>query len=391
MVKDISITAVLAGILAAIIAYCGPLLIIFQVAQLADISNDTLMSWVWGTSFGIGITTLFLSCKFKIPIMTGWSVPGTVLLLSLFPSFTVGEMVSGYMIASIGIILVGLSGQFDRLMAWIPQGVAGGMLAGLLFQFGASAFKTISLSPILFILMLSTYLLGKRFVPRYHILMVFIVGILYVLLTGQLQTDKFELRWVTPQLIMPEFTLNSLLSFALPLLLVSLSGQYLPGMAILRLDGFHQAKSRPIMLVTGATSALTALTGAVQIVQGAVSAAIATGKDCHPNPDKRYIAGISNGLTYMLGAFGASTIVTLFTVFPSALVTILAGLALLSTIYSNITIAIEDKENREAALLTFIITASGMTWLGFASAFWGIVIGMGAALLFNPKLRIKFN
>ncbi len=135
MVKDISITAVLAGILAAIIAYCGPLLIIFQVAQLADISNDTLMSWVWGTSFGIGITTLFLSCKFKIPIMTGWSVPGTVLLLSLFPSFTVGEMVSGYMIASIGIILVGLSGQFDRLMAWIPQGVAGGMLAGLLFQF----------------------------------------------------------------------------------------------------------------------------------------------------------------------------------------------------------------------------------------------------------------
>lgn len=391
MIKDISITAVLAGILAALIAYCGPLLIVFQVAKLAGISDDMLMSWVWGISFGVGISGLWLSYKFKMPIMTGWSVPGTVLLLSLFPTLSLGEMVGGYMLASIAIVIIGLSGHFDRLMHWIPQGVAGGMLAGLLFQFAASAFKTISISPTLFILMLVTYLLGKRYIPRYHIVTVFMAGILYVLFTNQIHTDKFQLHWVTPHLIIPEFTLNSILSFAFPLLLVSLSGQYLPGMAILRIDGYHQAKSQPIMLVTGIVSTFTSLTGAANVVQGAVSAAIATGKDCHPNLDKRYIAGISNGLVYIIGAFCTSAIVTLFAVFPPALVTILAGLALLSTIYNNITLAIEDKENREAALLTFIITASGMTWLGFASAFWGIVIGMGAALLFNPKLRIKFN
>lgn len=389
MIKDISITAVLAGILAALIAYSGPLLIVFQVAQLAGISEDMLMSWVWGISFGVGISGLLLSYTFKMPIMTGWSVPGTVLLLSLFPALSVGEMVGGYMLASIAIVLLGLSGHFDKLMNWIPQGVAGGMLAGLLFQFAASAFKTISLDPTLFILMLATYLLSKRYIPRYHIVTVFIIGILYVLFTKQIHIDKLQLHWVTPHLIMPEFTLNSLLSFAFPLLLVSLSGQYLPGMAILRIDGYHQAKSRPIMLVTGIVSTFTSLTGAANVVQGAVSAAIATGKDCHPDLDKRYIAGISNGVVYIMGAFCTSAIVTLFAVFPTALVTILAGLALLSTIYSNITLAIEDKENREAALLTFIITASGMTWLGFASAFWGIVIGMGAALLFNPKLRIQ--
>ena len=141
------------------------------------------------------------------------------------------------------------------------------------------------------------------------------------------------------------------------------------------------------MVVTGGVSAITALTGAASIVLGAISAAIATGTDSHPNPDKRYIAGISNGMFYIIGAFFTSAIVTLFAVFPAELVAILAGLALMSSINANIVLAVEDKENREAALLTFIATASGMSFLGLASAFWGIVIGMAAALLFNPKLR----
>lgn len=387
MLKDISLSAVIAGLLAVIIAYCGPLIIVFQVATLAGVSTEDMMSWIWGISFGVGISGLILSSLSKMPIMTGWSVPGTVLLLSLFPTLSVSEMVGAHMLAGIIIVLIGLSGHFDRLMAWIPQGVAGGMLAGLLFQFGAAAFKTISVSPLLLILMLSVYLLGRRYFSRYSIVAVFIVGLLFVTVTGQVHTEAFNLQWVTPKLIMPEFSVFSVLSLTVPLVLVSLSGQYLPGMAILKVDGYHQVKSRPIMVMTGGVSTLVALTGAASIVLGAISAAIATGPDSHPNPNKRYIAGISNGVFYIIGAFLTSAIVTLFAVFPAELVAILAGLALMSSINANIVLAVEDKENREAALLTFIATASGMTWFDLASAFWGIVIGMCAAILFNPKLR----
>lgn len=387
MLKDISLSAIVAGLLAVIIAYCGPMIIVFQVATVAGVSNEMMMSWVWGISFGVGISGIILSSLYKMPIMTGWSVPGTVLLLSLFPTLTVAEMVGAHMMAGLIIVLIGLSGRFDKLMAWIPQGVAGGMLAGLLFQFGAAAFKTIGASPLLLILMLLIYLLGKRYFSRYSIVAVFVAGLAFVMATGQVHTEAFNLHWVWPKLIMPEFSIFSLLSLTLPLVLVSLSGQYLPGMAILKVDGYRHVKSRPIMMVTGGVSALVALTGAASIVLGAISAAIATGPDSHPNPDKRYIAGISNGAFYIIGAFLTSAIVTLFAVFPAELVAILAGLALMSSINANIVLAVEDKENREAALLTFIATASGMSWLGLASAFWGIVFGMVAALLFNPKLR----
>ncbi|WP_306574275.1 benzoate/H(+) symporter BenE family transporter [Oligella urethralis] len=387
MLKDISLSAVIAGLLAVIIAYCGPLIIVFQVATLAGVSTEDMMSWIWGISFGVGISGLVLSYLSKMPIMTGWSVPGTVLLLSLFPTLTVAEMVGAHMLAGMMIVIIGLSGHFDRLMAWIPQGVAGGMLAGLLFQFGAAAFKTISVSPVLLILMLTVYLLGKRYFSRYSIVAVFVVGLVFVMATGQVHTEAFNLQWVMPKLIAPEFSIYSILSLSVPLVLVSLSGQYLPGMAILKVDGYHQVKSRPIMVMTGGVSTLVALTGSASIVLGAISAAIATGPDSHPNPDKRYIAGMSNGLFYIVGAFLTSAIVTLFAVFPAELVAILAGLALMSSINANIVLAVEDRENREAALLTFIATASGMSWFGLASAFWGILIGMCAALLFNPKLR----
>lgn len=387
MLKDISLSAIVAGLLAVIIAYCGPMIIVFQVATVAGVSTEMMMSWVWGISFGVGISGIILSSLSKMPIMTGWSVPGTVLLLSLFPTLTVAEMVGAHMMAGIIIVVIGLSGRFDKLMAWIPQGVAGGMLAGLLFQFGAAAFKTIGASPLLLILMLLIYLLGRRYFSRYSIVAVFVTGLAFVIATGQMHTEAFNLQWVMPKLIMPEFSVFSLLSLTLPLVLVSLSGQYLPGMAILMVDGYHQVKSRPIMIVTGGVSALVALTGAASIVLGAISAAIATGPDSHPDPDKRYIAGISNGVFYIIGAFLTSAIVTLFAVFPAELVAILAGLALMSSINANIALAVEDKENREAALLTFVATASGMSWLGLASAFWGIVIGMSAALLFNPELR----
>lgn len=387
MLKDLSLSAVVAGLLAVIIAYCGPLIIVFQVATVAGVSTDMMMSWVWGISFGVGVSGIILSYLSKMPIMTGWSVPGTVLLLSLFPTLTVAEMVGAHIVAGLIIVLIGVSGRFDKLMSWIPQGVAGGMLAGLLFQFGAAAFNTIGSTPLLLVAMLTVYLLGKRYFSRYSIVAVFVTGLLFVIGTGQLHTEAFNLQWVTPKLIMPEFSVFSLLSLSIPLVLVSLSGQYLPGMAILRVDGYRNVKSRPIMIVTGGTSMINALTGAPSVVLGAISAAIATGTDSHPNPDKRYIAGISNGVFYIIGAFCTSAIVTLFAVFPVELVAILAGLALMGSINANIVLAVEDKENREAALLTFIATASGMSFLGLASAFWGIVFGMATALLFNPKLR----
>lgn len=382
--QDWSISATVAGFLAVLISYAGPMIIFFQAAQQANVSSSMMASWIWGSSIGAAIAGIILSIKFKTPIITAWSAPGTALLVALFPHISLNEVVAAYITSAVIIFLIGITGSFDKLLNWIPQGLAAGMMAGILFQFGLGLFKATDHMPYLVFGMLICFLLAKRYSPRYAIIWVLIAGVVLSFSLGQIQPVAMDFSLAIPHMIYPEWTWSSTLNLAIPLSIVSLTGQFLPGMAILKLSGY-QTPAKPILTVASITSIVVAFTGGITIVLAAITAALCTGKDAHELQEKRYIAGIANGIFYILGGLFTGSIVMLFSILPKELIAALAGLALLGAIATNMSVAMKDDSQRDAALITFLATVSGMHFLGFSSVFWGICIGMISHLLLTPK------
>ncbi|CAB1211930.1 benzoate/H(+) symporter BenE [Acinetobacter bouvetii] len=383
--EDWSISATVAGFLAVLISYSGPLIIFFQAAQKAHVAPSMMISWIWGISIGAALAGIFLSVKYKVPVITAWSAPGTALLVTLFPNISLNEAVAAYITAAVVILLIGLSGYFDKLLKWIPQSIAAGMMAGILFQFGLGLFTATDSMPLIVFGMLLVFLISKRASPRYSMIWVLVSGIVLSLILGKMNPVTVDFSLAIPQWITPDWTLNALLNLALPLILVSLSGQFLPGMAIMKLSGYD-TPAKPIITVTSIASLAVACVGGITIVLASITAALCMGKDAHELKDKRYIAGIANGLFYILGGLFAGSIVMLFSLLPKELVAALAGLALLGAIGINITTAMKDEQQRDAALITFLATASGMHFLGLSSVFWGICIGILAHLILSkPK------
>ena len=384
--KDLSVPAIVAGFLAVLVSYSGPLAIFFQAGTSAGISQEMMTSWVWAISMGAAISGIVLSLWLKAPIVTAWSAPGTALLVTLFPELSLNEAVGAYITAAIIIFVIGITGTFDAFVRAIPKGIAAGMMAGILFQFGVGAFTAIETTPALALGMLVAYVVFRRLLPKYTLVLLLITGvILAVVLEG---ASLAGVRWeiAVPRFIEPQWSLGSTLSLAIPLVLVSLSGQFLPGMAILQGAGYP-VKAKPIIGVTSLVSLPMAFFGGITTVVAAITAAICTGKDAHPDPSRRYVAGVFNGVFYLVGGLFAGTIVSLFTSLPAAFVAVLAGLALLGAIAGNLFTALEEASHREASLITFIVTASGMSLFGLSSAFWGVVSGYGCYLVLNGKAK----
>ncbi|MDS7694404.1 benzoate/H(+) symporter BenE [Acinetobacter soli] len=383
--QDWSLSATIAGFLAVLISYSGPLIIFFQAAQKAHVSTEMMISWIWAISIGAAVTGIFLSIRFKTPVVTAWSAPGTALLVTLFPNISLNEAVAAYITAAIVIFLVGITGYFDKLLKWIPQGIAAGMMAGILFQFGLGLFLATDTLPLIVFSMLLCYLISRRFSPRYCMLWVLICGVAFSFLLGKMNPVPLDFQIARPQFITPEWSWFSTLNLALPLILVSLTGQFLPGMAILKLSGYN-TPAKPIIAAASLASLFAAFAGGITIVLASITAILCMGKDAHELKDKRYIAGIANGLFYILGGVFAGSIVALFSLLPKELVAALAGLALLGAIASNIKIAMQEDQQRDPALITFLATVSGMHFLGLSSVFWGMCIGMLAYfILLKPK------
>ncbi len=373
--EDWSVSATVAGFLAVLISYSGPLVIFFQAAQQAQVSQAMMISWIWGISIGAAVTGIFLSIKFKVPVITAWSAPGTALLITLFPDLSLSEAVAAYITSAVVIFIIGITGYFDKLLKLIPQAIAAGMMAGILFQFGIALFVASDSMPMIVFGMLIVFLLAKRFSPRYTMIWVLISGIVLSLIMGEMNSVAVNFSLAIPQFIYPEWTWNAVLNLALPLTLVSLSGQFLPGMAMMKVSGYD-IPARPIIAVTSIVSLAVACVGAITIVLASITAALCMGKDAHEYKDKRYIAGIATGIFYILGGLFAGSIVMMFSLLPKELVAALAGLALLGAIGSNISLAMHNESQRDAALITFLVTASGMHFLGLSSVFWGICIGL---------------
>ncbi|MFX9342302.1 benzoate/H(+) symporter BenE [Acinetobacter baumannii] len=382
--NDWSISATVAGFLAVLISYSGPLIIFFQAAQRAHVSTDMMVSWIWGISIGAAVSGIYLSIKYKTPVITAWSAPGTALLVTLFPNISLNEAVAAYITSAIVIFLIGITGYFDKLLKWIPQDVAAGMMAGILFQFGISLFTASDSMPLIVFSMLIVFLIAKRLMPRYTMIWVLAAGVLLSLILGKMNPVDVSFNLAIPQWISPEWTLNSTLNLAVPLILVSLTGQFLPGMAIMKLSGYD-TPAKPIITATSIASLAVACVGGITIVLASITAALCMGKDAHELKEKRYIAGIANGIFYILGGLFAGSIVMLFSLLPKELVAALAGLALLGAIATNISVAMKNDGQRDAALITFLASASGMHFLGLSSVFWGICIGVIAHFILTPR------
>lgn len=388
--NDWSISATVAGFLAVLISYSGPLIIFFQAAQRAHVSIDMMVSWIWGISIGAAVSGIYLSIKYKTPVITAWSAPGTALLVTLFPNVSLNEAVAAYITSAIIIFLIGITGYFDKLLKWIPQDVAAGMMAGILFQFGISLFTASDSMPFIVFSMLIVFLIAKRLMPRYTMIWVLAAGVLLSLILGKMNPVDVSFSLAIPQWISPEWTWNSTLNLAVPLILVSLTGQFLPGMAIMKLSGYD-TPAKPIITATSIASLAVACVGGITIVLASITAALCMGKDAHELKEKRYIAGIANGIFYILGGLFAGSIVMLFSLLPKELVAALAGLALLGAIATNISVAMKNDNQRDAALITFLATASGMHFLGLSSVFWGICIGVIAHFILTPRSNPATN
>jgi benzoate membrane transport protein len=377
--KDASIPAITAGFVAVLVSYSGPLAIFFQAAQSAEISSAMMTSWVWAISIGAAVSGIFLSLWLKVPVVTAWSAPGTALLVTLFPGLSINEAVGAYLTAAAVIFVIGITGSFDRIIRLIPPGIASAMMAGILFQFGVGVFVSLENVPMLAIGMIIAYLAFKRLTPRYSLVLLLVVGVALAVFLEGASLEGVSVQLAEPQLIRPEWTWDATLSLAIPLVLVSLTGQFLPGMAIMRSSGYNTA-AKPIVTVASLTSLVTAFFGGITTVIAAITAAICTSKEAHEDPDRRYVAGVANGVFYLVGGTFAGTIVALFTALPGEFVAVLAGLALIGAITSNVSAFAAEKNHLEASVITFISTASGISFLGLGSAFWGVIFG---ALAYN--------
>ena len=373
--QDFSLSAVVAGLIAVIVSYGGPAAIIFQASAKAGLSPGQLTSWIWAISIGSGLAGLALSLAYRAPVIVAWSTPGAALLAAGWASYPYPEAIGAFLLAGAAITVCGATGLFSALMERIPRAVVAAMLAGILFRFGVEVFVALRGAPMLVAPMLACYLAVKRLSPRYAILATLLAGLAASAALGLLHLQGIDATLARPEFTAPDFSLGALIGLGIPLFLVTMTGQNATGLGVLRTAGYT-TPGGPLVAATGALSTLLAPFGAHGINLAAITAAICTGPEAHGNPDRRYVAGVVCGLAYLLvGIFGA-TLVGVFAALPGPLVAAISGLALFGALMAGLTQAMDDEPRREAALVTFLITVSGVSLLGIGSAFWGLVGGV---------------
>jgi benzoate membrane transport protein len=382
--KDLSLPSFTAGFVAVLVGFTSSVAIVFQAAQAFNATPAQITSWMWALGLGMGLCTLLPSLWLRQPVMVAWSTPGAAVLAVAGVGFSMGEAIGAFMVCALLITLCGVTGWFEKIMHRIPVAIASALLAGVLTRFGLLAFSAAQTALPLVVLMLAAYLLGKRFLPRYAVPLTLLVAIIYVVSRGQFTVASLQFSLAVPVFTAPVFSLSAAISVALPLFVVTMASQNLPGVAAIRAAGYQMPLSK-IITLTGLATLVLAPFGAFALNLSAITAAICMGKEAHPDPARRYTAAVTCGAIYIaIGLFGA--IVTgLLAAFPKELIAAIAGLALLSSISGGLASALADEKHREAAIITFLVTLSGVVIAGVGSAFWGVVAG--ALALFVQNLR----
>ncbi len=377
--RDLSLSAATAGFVAVLVGFTSSVAIVFQAALAFGATPAQITSWMWALGLGMGLCTAVPSLILKKPVMVAWSTPGAAVLATAGAAggFTMAEAVGAFMVCAVLIVLAGATRWFERVMNRIPMALAAALLAGVLARFGLQAFASAQTALPLVLLMLGAYLLARRLVPRYAIPLALAVGVAWAGAGDRIGWATVSLELAAPAFTMPRFTLAAAVSLALPLFVVTMASQNLPGVAVMRATGYQMPVSGLITL-TGLATLVLAPFGAFALNFSAITAAICMGPEAHEDPARRYTAAVSCGILYtVLGLFGA-VIAGLLTAFPKELVAVIAGLALLGSIGGGLATALQDEKQREAALITFLVTLSGVVIAGIGSAFWGVLAGAAA-------------
>lgn len=380
--RHLTFPALTAGFVAVLVGYTSSAAIIFQAAHAAGASELQTGGWLSMLGIAMGLTSLGLSLYYRAPILTAWSTPGAALLVTSLPGTPIAEAIGVFIFASGLIFLCGVTGLFARLMHYIPQALSAAMLAGILLRFGLDAFGALQLDFPLAGSMCLAYLLTKRFLPRYAIVLTLITGLLVAGVCGEIHFSPQPVTFTLPQFIAPHFTLSTLMGIGIPFFVVTMASQNAPGIATLKAAGY-QIPVSPLMSWTGFVSLLLSPFGGFSVCIAAITAAICMGSEVDPDPKKRYWAAACAGFFYLLAGIFGGAIGQLFSALPPALIHTIAGLALLGTIAGSLQRALAGEKQREAAVITFLITASGVSLLGVGAAFWGLLGGALAHLILS--------
>ena len=373
--RDFPFGAVVAGFVAVLVGYTSSAVIVFEAARAAGATPAQTASWMWALGVGMGLTTIILSLRYRMPVLTAWSTPGAALLITGVGGLPMAEIIGAFVLTGLAIVVIGLSGAFDRLMKRLPTALAAAMLAGVLLRFGLDAFGAMKSQFALVFAMFASYLVGRRVWPRFAVPVALAVGASIAGALGLFGALEWPTGLTRPEFVAPELSWAAAIGVALPLLVVTMTSQNVPGVATLHAHGYTPPVS-PIITTTGVATTLLAPFGGYAFNLAAITAAICMGQDAHPDPARRYTAAVSAGALYVLiGLFGGA-VAGLFAAFPRELVLAIAGLALLGTIGNGLAAALKEEATRDAAVITFVATASGVTLFSIGSAFWGLVAGL---------------
>jgi benzoate membrane transport protein len=380
LLKDLSLSAIAAGFVTVLVGFASSAVIVFQAAQSLGATPEEISSWMWALGLGMGLTCIGLSLRYRMPVVTAWSTPGAAMLIGSVAGLPLSDAIGAFLMSALLIAASGFSGFFERMISRIPVSLASGMLAGVLLRFGIDAFAAMKTQLGMVLTMFAVYLLARRLLPRYAVILTLLVGIAFAAGLGLLRVDGLSLQLAKPVFTTPTFSLAAIVGIALPLFIVTMASQNVPGVAVIRASGYAIPIS-PVVGWTGLVNLLLAPFGAFALNLAAITAAICMGREAHEDAARRYVAAIAAGVFYVVvGLFGA-TVAALFAAFPKELILAIAGIALLGTIGNSLAAALRDEAEREPALVTFLVTASGLSLAGIGSAFWGLLAGVVTLLV----------
>lgn len=376
---------IMAGALAAVVGYASTFTVVLAALTAGGATPQQAGSGLFSVCLALGILNMVVAWRVRVPISFAWTTPGMAFLL------TVGEPVGGFpavagafLVAASLIVLTGLVKPLARLIAAIPSAIANAMLAGMLLTLCLAPVTALAEAPMLAAPILLAWMLGLRFARRYAVPIAVLVTGVVLALTTHLPPGALDGTWPALVFVMPEFSWDAVVRIALPIYVVTMASQNLPGIAVMKANGFTVATA-PVFVMTGLASAATALFGGHTTNLAAITAAICAGSEAHPDPSKRWPAPVAAGGMYILLGLAASLAAAFIAASPPLLIQAVAGLALLSSLASALAGALDLEEARLPAILTFVATASGITILGIGAPFWGLVGGIALMILLRKR------
>lgn len=386
LLRDFSPSAIAAGFVTVLVGFASSAAIVFQAARSLGATPAQIGSWIWALGMGMGLTCIALSLRYRKPVVTAWSTPGAAMLVASSAGLPLSDAMGAFVLCALMVAVAGFSGLFERMIGRIPVSLASGMLAGVLLRFGLDAFTSIQTQPGMVLAMLATYLLARRLLPRYAVILTLLAGVLTAAALGLLALEGVALELAVPVFVRPTFSIAAIIGIALPLFIVTMASQNVPGVAAIRASGYEVPIS-PVVGWIGTVNVLLAPFGAFALNLAAITAAICMGREAHEDAARRYVAAVSAGIFYLLVGMLGATVAALFAALPHELIIAIAGIALLGTIGGSLAAALREEREREPALVTFLVTGSGLSMAGIGSAFWGLVAGVVTMLAWSRALR----